>query len=128
MAKLERLAQLAKKKTLFDDRPVEVEELTFVRCDSCFEIEYKMFAANAKLGHQTRSRRTHTSPRPITRSLAQRTSQGLGQGTTRSSRSRRRARQERGSHAKRASRKHDGQLAGCFTDEDGQYAVEQSAD
>ncbi|KAK1769372.1 t-SNARE [Phialemonium atrogriseum] len=30
MAKLERLAQLAKKKTLFDDRPVEVEELTFV--------------------------------------------------------------------------------------------------
>lgn len=31
MAKLERLAQLAKKKTLFDDRPVEVEELTFVR-------------------------------------------------------------------------------------------------
>jgi hypothetical protein len=33
MAKLERLAQLAKKKTLFDDRPVEVEELTFVRYD-----------------------------------------------------------------------------------------------
>lgn len=30
MAKLERLARLAKKKTLFDDRPVEVEELTFV--------------------------------------------------------------------------------------------------
>jgi syntaxin 5 len=30
MAKLERLAQLAKKKTLFDDRPVEVEELTYV--------------------------------------------------------------------------------------------------
>jgi syntaxin 5 len=30
MAKLERLAQLARRKTLFDDRPVEVEELTFV--------------------------------------------------------------------------------------------------
>ncbi|KAB5570553.1 syntaxin 5 [Coniochaeta sp. 2T2.1] len=30
MAKLERLAQLAKKKALFDDRPVEVEELTYV--------------------------------------------------------------------------------------------------
>jgi syntaxin 5 len=30
MAKLERLAQLARRKTLFDDRPVEIEELTFV--------------------------------------------------------------------------------------------------
>ncbi|KAF1980700.1 syntaxin 5 [Aulographum hederae CBS 113979] len=30
MAKLDRLAQLAKRKTLFDDRPVEIEELTFV--------------------------------------------------------------------------------------------------
>ncbi|KAF2022339.1 syntaxin 5 [Aaosphaeria arxii CBS 175.79] len=30
MAKLERLAQLAKRKTLFDDRPVEINELTFV--------------------------------------------------------------------------------------------------
>ncbi|KAH0553241.1 hypothetical protein GP486_006599, partial [Trichoglossum hirsutum] len=28
MAKLERLAQLAKRKTLFDDRPVEIAELT----------------------------------------------------------------------------------------------------
>ncbi|KAJ4286075.1 Integral membrane protein SED5 [Kalmusia sp. IMI 367209] len=30
MAKLERLAQLARRKTLFDDRPVEIDELTFV--------------------------------------------------------------------------------------------------
>ncbi|KAF2467193.1 putative ER-golgi SNARE complex subunit Sed5 [Lindgomyces ingoldianus] len=30
MAKLERLAQLAKRKTLFDDRPVEIAELTFI--------------------------------------------------------------------------------------------------
>ncbi|KAK9450532.1 t-SNARE [Limtongia smithiae] len=30
MAKLQRLAQLAKRKTLFDDRPVEIAELTFV--------------------------------------------------------------------------------------------------
>ncbi|KKA28508.1 hypothetical protein TD95_002883 [Thielaviopsis punctulata] len=30
MAKLEKLAQLAKRRTLFDDRPVEVNELTFV--------------------------------------------------------------------------------------------------
>jgi syntaxin 5 len=30
MAKLERLSQLAKRKTLFDDRPVEINELTFV--------------------------------------------------------------------------------------------------
>jgi len=30
MGKLERLAQLAKRKTLFDDRPVEIAELTYV--------------------------------------------------------------------------------------------------
>lgn len=30
MSKLERLAQLAKRKTLFDDRPVEINELTYV--------------------------------------------------------------------------------------------------
>jgi len=30
MTKLERLAQLAKRKTLFDDRPVEINELTYV--------------------------------------------------------------------------------------------------
>jgi syntaxin 5 len=30
MAKLERLTQLARRKTLFDDRPVEINELTFV--------------------------------------------------------------------------------------------------
>lgn len=30
MGKLERLAQLARRKTLFDDRPVEINELTFV--------------------------------------------------------------------------------------------------
>ena len=30
MAKLERLAQLARRKTLFDDKPVEINELTFV--------------------------------------------------------------------------------------------------
>lgn len=31
MDKLEKLALLAKRKTLFDDRPVEINELTFVR-------------------------------------------------------------------------------------------------
>ncbi|KAG9247165.1 syntaxin 5 [Calycina marina] len=30
MSKLEKLAQLAKRKTLFDDRPVEINELTFI--------------------------------------------------------------------------------------------------
>ncbi|KAI0476336.1 SNARE domain-containing protein [Xylariaceae sp. FL0804] len=30
MAKLEKLAQLARRKTLFDDRPVEINELTFI--------------------------------------------------------------------------------------------------
>jgi syntaxin 5 len=30
MAKLEKLAQLAKRRTLFDDRPVEINELTFI--------------------------------------------------------------------------------------------------
>lgn len=30
MGKLEKLAQLAKRKTLFDDRPVEINELTFI--------------------------------------------------------------------------------------------------
>jgi syntaxin 5 len=30
MAKLERLAQLAKRKTMFDDRPVEIAELTYI--------------------------------------------------------------------------------------------------
>ncbi|KAF2436442.1 t-SNARE [Tothia fuscella] len=30
MAKLERLAQLARRKTLFDDRPVEINELTYI--------------------------------------------------------------------------------------------------
>lgn len=30
MAKLERLSQLARRKTLFDDRPVEIDELTYV--------------------------------------------------------------------------------------------------
>ncbi|KAL1301524.1 hypothetical protein AAFC00_005767 [Neodothiora populina] len=43
MSKLERLAQLAKRKTLFDDRPVEIAELTYV-------IKQDLAALNQQIG------------------------------------------------------------------------------
>ena len=43
-AKLERLAQLAKRKTLFDDRPVEIAELTYV-------IKQDLSAMNQQIGN-----------------------------------------------------------------------------
>ena len=43
MSKLERLALLAKRKTLFDDRPVEIAELTYV-------IKQDLSALNAQIG------------------------------------------------------------------------------
>jgi len=43
MSKLERLAQLAKRKTLFDDRPVEIAELTYV-------IKQDLSALNQQIG------------------------------------------------------------------------------
>ncbi|KAI9669086.1 MAG: cis-Golgi t-SNARE syntaxin [Alyxoria varia] len=44
MAKLERLAQLAKRKSLFDDRPVEIAELTYV-------IKQDLSALNASISN-----------------------------------------------------------------------------
>lgn len=42
MGKLEKLAQLAKRKTLFDDRPIEINELTFMYIIPAFRIpEYR---------------------------------------------------------------------------------------
>ncbi|KAF2003815.1 syntaxin-5 [Amniculicola lignicola CBS 123094] len=38
MAKLERLAQLAKRKTLFDDKPVEINELHFIIKQDCVQL------------------------------------------------------------------------------------------
>ncbi|KAK3396169.1 t-SNARE [Sordaria brevicollis] len=56
MAKLEKLAQLAKKKTLFDDRPVEINELTFV-------IKQDLSSLNEKIRNlQELSRRLHPKP------------------------------------------------------------------
>ncbi|KAI9701682.1 MAG: cis-Golgi t-SNARE syntaxin [Bogoriella megaspora] len=53
MAKLERLAQLAKRKSLFDDRPVEIAELTYV-------IKQDLSALNGQIsGLQTLSRAQH---------------------------------------------------------------------
>ncbi|KAJ9660368.1 Integral membrane protein SED5 [Coniosporium apollinis] len=53
MAKLERLAQLAKRKTLFDDRPVEIAELTYV-------IKQDLAALNGSIGElQALSRSQH---------------------------------------------------------------------
>ncbi|KAF2839169.1 syntaxin 5 [Patellaria atrata CBS 101060] len=43
MGKLERLAQLAKRKTLFDDRPVEIAELTYI-------IKQDLSALNQQIG------------------------------------------------------------------------------
>ncbi|KAK3364442.1 t-SNARE [Lasiosphaeria hispida] len=56
MEKLQKLAQLAKKKTLFDDRPVEINELTFV-------IKQDLSSLNEKIrGLQTLSKRLHPKP------------------------------------------------------------------
>lgn len=53
MAKLEKLAQLAKRKTLFDDRPVEINELTFI-------IKQDLSALNQKISKlSTLTRQQH---------------------------------------------------------------------
>ncbi|CAJ2503542.1 Uu.00g109360.m01.CDS01 [Anthostomella pinea] len=53
MGKLEKLAQLAKRKTLFDDRPVEINELTFV-------IKQDLNSLNQQIsGLQTLTRQQH---------------------------------------------------------------------
>ncbi|KAL6858228.1 Integral membrane protein SED5 [Amphichorda felina] len=53
MGKLEKLAQLAKRRTLFDDRPVEINELTFV-------IKQDLSSLNQQIGDlQTLSRQQH---------------------------------------------------------------------
>jgi len=56
MAKLEKLAQLAKKKTLFDDRPVEINELTFI-------IKQDLSSLNQQISSlQALSKRLHPKP------------------------------------------------------------------
>ncbi|KAK5656535.1 hypothetical protein OQA88_4514 [Cercophora sp. LCS_1] len=56
MGKLEKLAQLAKKKTLFDDRPVEINELTFI-------IKQDLSSLNQQIRNlQDLSRRLHPKP------------------------------------------------------------------
>ncbi|KAM4061182.1 SNARE domain-containing protein [Hirsutella rhossiliensis] len=53
MGKLEKLAQLAKRRTLFDDRPVEINELTFV-------IKQDLSSLNQQIGAlQTVSKQQH---------------------------------------------------------------------
>ncbi|KAI2605429.1 putative ER-golgi SNARE complex subunit [Hypoxylon fragiforme] len=53
MGKLEKLAQLAKRKTLFDDRPIEINELTFI-------IKQDLSSLNQQIsGLQTLSRQMH---------------------------------------------------------------------
>ncbi|KYK56997.1 t-SNARE syntaxin [Drechmeria coniospora] len=53
MGKLEKLAQLAKRRTLFDDRPVEINELTFV-------IKQDLSSLNQQIGAlQTLTRQQH---------------------------------------------------------------------
>ncbi|KAH8648529.1 SNARE domain-containing protein [Xylariales sp. PMI_506] len=53
MAKLEKLAQLAKRKTLFDDRPIEINELTFI-------IKQDLSSLNQQIsGLQTMTRQQH---------------------------------------------------------------------
>lgn len=55
MGKLERLAQLAKRKTLFDDRPVEIAELTYV-------IKQDLAGLNQQIGAlSSLSKQTHPS-------------------------------------------------------------------
>lgn len=58
MAKLERLAQLAKRKTLFDDRPVEIAELTYI-------IKQDLSALNSQIKSlQSLSLAQHPNARP----------------------------------------------------------------
>lgn len=57
MSKLERLAQLAKRKTLFDDRPVEIAELTYV-------IKQDLSALNAQIGQLQQLSRTNMGKGP----------------------------------------------------------------
>ncbi|KAI1391835.1 putative ER-golgi SNARE complex subunit [Hypoxylon trugodes] len=53
MGKLEKLAQLAKRKTLFDDRPIEINELTFI-------IKQDLSSLNQQIGGlQTLTRQQH---------------------------------------------------------------------
>ncbi|KFH43810.1 Integral membrane protein-like protein [Hapsidospora chrysogenum ATCC 11550] len=53
MGKLEKLAQLAKRRTMFDDRPVEINELTFV-------IKQDLSSLNQQIGDlQTLSKQQH---------------------------------------------------------------------
>ncbi|KAI9883598.1 MAG: hypothetical protein M1823_004634 [Watsoniomyces obsoletus] len=57
MAKLERLTQLAKRKTLFDDRPVEIAELTYI-------IKQDLSSLNSQISSlQTLSRSQHAPAR-----------------------------------------------------------------
>lgn len=57
MSKLERLGQLAKRKTLFDDRPVEIAELTYV-------IKQDLAGLNAQIGALSQlSRAQHPNPK-----------------------------------------------------------------
>ncbi|KAK0612343.1 t-SNARE [Bombardia bombarda] len=56
MAKLEKLAQLAKKKTLFDDRPVEINELTYIIKQDLAHLTEEI------KGLQTLSQRLHPKP------------------------------------------------------------------
>lgn len=56
MAKLEKLAVLAKRKTLFDDKPVEINELTFI-------IKQDLAAINQQIGQlNALSRQLHPKP------------------------------------------------------------------
>lgn len=58
MTKLERLAQLAKRKTLFDDRPVEINELTFI-------IKQDVSALTSQVGQlEALSKSQHPNMRP----------------------------------------------------------------
>jgi syntaxin 5 len=55
MAKLEKLTQLAKRKTLFDDRPVEINELTFI-------IKQDLAALNQQIGQLSSLTKSQHSP------------------------------------------------------------------
>jgi syntaxin 5 len=58
MGKLERLAELAKRKTLFDDRPVEINELTYI-------IKQDLSALNQQIkGLQSLTSSQHPNSRP----------------------------------------------------------------
>jgi hypothetical protein len=98
MVKLERLAHLAKKKTLFDDRPVEIQELTFVSL-SIFRL--LAWARLTQADHKTGSGSPDTVPRPPQRNMPEGTPESLDPKRVESSRLRpgREARKERDCHA-----------------------------